>query len=129
MSPFRVGSEQRSSIGGRLTHNSGFVKTSVKRNLAKRNKEYYQTPAPVDLNVVVVRGIDPPPGEKALRLLGLVARYGGWLGRRRDPIGPMTLMRGMLAVLGAIHMMEQLGPLLEEVKKSPHLLGGLFCAW
>lgn len=228
---------------GRLVHEGGTVHREAALSIgscrvrlyrdAKRNKEYYQTPAPVDLNVVVVREIDPPPGEKALqwvlfttlpvktmeemawvariyelrwlievffrllkagyriedarlgdahriavllvilsiaamalvhlksilglgpggylndenyaklkrasrnpadpdltpewRLLGLVARYGGWLGRRRDPIGPMTLMRGMLAVLGAIHMLEQLGPLLEEVKKSRYLLGGLFC--
>ncbi len=228
---------------GRLVHSGGEVCRHAALSIgscrvllyrpAKRNKEYYQTPAAVDLNVVVVREIDPPPGEKALqwilfttlpaktieqrvrvariyelrwgievffrllksgyriedarldnahktavllvilsiaamalvhlksilglgpggnltdetyeklkkasrnpadsdltpewRLLGLTARYGGWLGRRRDPIGPTVLMRGMLTVLGAIHMAEQLGPLLDEIKKSPELLGRTFC--
>lgn len=228
---------------GRLVHEGGTVHRQAALSIgsapvrlyrdAKRNKEYYQTPAPVDLNVVVVRETDPPPGEKSLqwvlfttlpaktlvqmmrvariyelrwlievffrllkagfriedarlsdahrtavllvilsiaamgivhlksilglgpggylddetyanlkkasrnpgdsdltpewRFLGLVARYGGWLGRRRDPIGPMTLMRGMLEVLSAIHILEQLGPLIEDLKKARHLLGGLFC--
>ncbi len=199
---------------------------------AKRNGCYYPTPRPVDLNLVIVREKDPPPGEKALlwvllttlpaetgkesarvaglyelrwlievfirllksgyriedarlnnahktgvlllilsiaattlldlkaalglgpggrlddetykrlkqawktpeaptltpqwRLLGLIARYGGWLGRRGDPLGPNVLMRGLLLVLAALHMVEQLGSLVDEIRNAPETLGGIF---
>ena len=48
---------------------------------------------------------DPEMGE----LIKIVATLGGWLGRKRDPIGPIVLMRGMLLVLGWITAVEEFG--------------------
>lgn len=39
-----------------------------------------------------------------------IATVGGWLGRKRDPIGPIVLMRGMLRFLGSVAVLEELGP-------------------
>lgn len=39
-----------------------------------------------------------------------IATLGGWLGRKRDPLGPIVLMRGMLRFIGSVAVLEQLGP-------------------
>jgi len=61
------------------------------------------------------------------RLFAYVARTGGWLGRRRDPIGPTILMRGILHLMAALAaygcdaaLLEEASRNLEEVR---HLLG------
>jgi hypothetical protein len=38
-----------------------------------------------------------------------IATLGGWLGRKRDPIGPVVLMRGMLRFLGTLALLDQFG--------------------
>jgi len=62
-----------------------------------------------------------------LRLLAFIAKNGGWLGRRRDPIGPTILMRGMLHLLAALDTAARYGPLIEEALKNPEVLRRLFC--
>ena len=48
---------------------------------------------------------DPEMGE----LIKIVATLGGWLGRKRDPIGPIVLMRGMLLLVGWMTAVEEFG--------------------
>jgi Transposase DDE domain len=38
-----------------------------------------------------------------------IATLGGWLGRKRDPIGPIVLMRGMLRFLGTLALLDEFG--------------------
>jgi hypothetical protein len=38
-----------------------------------------------------------------------IATLGGWLGRKRDPIGPIVLTRGMLRFLGTLGLLDQFG--------------------
>lgn len=49
---------------------------------------------------------DDPEREETLKE---IARRGNWLGRKCDPIGPIVLMRGMMRVLEALALVEQLG--------------------
>lgn len=62
-----------------------------------------------------------------LRLFALIAVMGGWLGRRRDPIGPIYLMRGIHQVMPLIALHEEVQALLEQVRASPNLLNSYFC--
>jgi len=62
-----------------------------------------------------------------LRLFAFIAKTGGWLGRRRDPIGPTILMRGMLHLFAVLDTAARYGPLIEEALKNPELLRRLFC--
>lgn len=50
---------------------------------------------------------DNPEVAETIRF---IAKRGGWLGRKNDPIGPMVLMRGMLRFLESLALLEQLGP-------------------
>jgi hypothetical protein len=50
-----------------------------------------------------------PPDPVKTTLIRRIATIGGWLGRKRDPIGPIVLMRGMLRFLGALALIEQYG--------------------
>lgn len=45
----------------------------------------------------------------AVDVVAWVARAGGWLGRRRDPLGPVVLMRGIAAILAAAALLERYG--------------------
>ena len=40
--------------------------------------------------------------EISLRMFAAAARFGGWPGRKRDPIGSAILMRGMQTIYGAM---------------------------
>jgi hypothetical protein len=60
--------------------------------------------------------------DLALRLFAFIAKHGGWLGRRRDPIGPTILMRGMLHLLGVLDTFCRYGALLEEILENPQQL-------
>jgi hypothetical protein len=59
-------------------------------------------------------------------LLGLVLRYGGWLGRRGDPIGPKILMRGTLMTLAFLDAIEQYGGLLLNLSKNKEAIRHVF---
>lgn len=63
--------------------------------------------------------------EINLRLFALTSRLGGWLGRRRDPIGSKILMRGMLSLLDMFLGLTAFAPLLQEAARNPDALGGL----
>jgi len=60
-----------------------------------------------------------------LRLFAFMAKNGGWLGRRRDPIGPTVLMRGMLYLLAVLDTYVRYGPLIEEALQNPQILQSL----
>lgn len=60
------------------------------------------------------------------RLFAFIAKYGGWIGRRGDPIGPTVLMRGLLQVLAILDAYERFGPLLKEAAENPNILKRLF---
>lgn len=60
-----------------------------------------------------------------LRLFAFIAKNGGWLGRRRDPIGPTILMRGMLHLLAVFDSFVQYSSLIEEALRHPDILQNL----
>ena len=74
-----------------------------------------------------VRELNNPRIPLALRLFALVVQLGGWLGRRRDPIGPTVLMRGLLQVLTMLDALPRYGPLLDEARANPDIVRRLFC--
>jgi hypothetical protein len=39
----------------------------------------------------------------------IIATMGGWLGRKADPIGPIVLMRGVMALVSAMSVVERYG--------------------
>lgn len=50
----------------------------------------------------------------------VVATLGGWLGRKRDVIGPLVLMRGMMLLIGMCSAVEEFGA--ERLQKAAELL-------
>jgi len=74
-----------------------------------------------------VREPNNPTLPLSLRLFALVLRYGGWIGRRSDPIGPTILMRGLLQVLAILDAFQRWGPLLHEAQLNPELIRSTFC--
>ena len=70
---------------------------------------------------------DNPALGLELRLFAFLAKHGGWLGRKRDPIGPTILMRGILHLLGILDTAARYGPLIEEALQNPEVLRRLFC--
>ncbi len=65
---------------------------------------------------------DDPTISLDLRVFAWIAKMGGWLGRRRDPIGPTVLMRGLLDVLTIIENLQRHEALLREILKEPNLV-------
>ena len=57
-----------------------------------------------------------------LRIFALVARRGGWLGRRRDPIGTTILARGMMDLLTVLQFQQEHQELLTELLAHPEKL-------
>jgi hypothetical protein len=53
-----------------------------------------------------------------------IAKRGGWLGRKHDPIGPIVLMRGMLRLLDSLALLEELGP--DEMRRLGKTLAEVF---
>lgn len=51
-----------------------------------------------------------------LRLLALVVKRGGWLGRRRDPIGSTILARGMVEILSLLQFVQVHKKLIKELQ-------------
>lgn len=74
-----------------------------------------------------VRDINNPKLPLELCLFALVVKYGGWIGRRRDPIGPTILMRGLLQVLAMLDALRRYGPVLIQALEHPELTRSLFC--
>lgn len=74
-----------------------------------------------------VREPNNPTLPLSLRIFALVLRYGGWIGRRSDPIGPTILMRGLLQVLAILDALHRWGPLLHEAQLNPDLIRRMFC--
>jgi hypothetical protein len=62
-----------------------------------------------------------------LRLFGFIAAHGGWLGRRRDPIGPGKLMRGMSLLIFMMDAAERYGELIEEARQNRDAIRRLLC--
>lgn len=57
-----------------------------------------------------------------LRIFALIARRGGWLGRRRDPIGTTILARGMMDILTVLQFQQEHQELLTELQAHPEKL-------
>jgi Transposase DDE domain len=51
----------------------------------------------------------PPPDPVKIALIKRIATIGGWYGRKRDPIGPIVLMRGMLRFIDGLALIEEYG--------------------
>lgn len=60
-----------------------------------------------------------PNVELPTLLLAVIAKKGGWLGRRQDTIGPATLMRGTLALLASLQDLSALQGILERFSDDP----------
>lgn len=74
-----------------------------------------------------MRQPDDPRTALEWRVFGLIARLGGWLGRRRDPLGPTVLMRGLLQFLAMLNAPPATRALLDEARLHRPLLGSLIC--
>jgi len=73
------------------------------------------------------RDVDNPDIDLEWRLTGFIAKSGGWLGRRNDPLGPTILMRGLLQVLAVFDAASRDGPLIDEALKNPDILRKSTC--
>lgn len=62
-----------------------------------------------------------------LRLFAFIAKHGGWLGRRRDPIGPIILMRGYLELLSILDANAHYGSLIQQALNTPHAFRSGLC--
>jgi hypothetical protein len=62
-----------------------------------------------------------------VRLFAFIAKNGGWLGRRRDPIGPKILMRGLLDFLATLDTSLRYKSLIEEALENPETIREIFC--
>ena len=71
--------------------------------------------------------IDNPEIDLKWRLLAYIAKSGGWLGRKNDPLGPTILMRGWLEVAATLDAAVRHAPLIREVAENPDLLRSLIC--
>jgi hypothetical protein len=60
---------------------------------------------------------DPTISEE-LRFFALVATKGGWLGRKRDPISPMTLLKGLKCLTDAIELVQNAGSLIKYAAEN-----------
>ena len=74
-----------------------------------------------------VKNPEAPEVTPEWKLFGLVLRYGGWLGRRNDPVGPKILMRGILMTLAVLEAIEYHRKLLETVLENKPILRRIFC--
>jgi len=70
---------------------------------------------------------DNPAIDLNLRLFAFIAKSGGWLGRRADPIGPTILMRGLLYYLDVIDSFSQARSLIEESLQKRNVFSGRIC--
>lgn len=62
-----------------------------------------------------------------VRLFAFIAKNGGWLGRRLDPIGPTILMRGLLDFLSIMDALLRYKSLIEEALDNPEAIREIFC--
>jgi hypothetical protein len=63
-----------------------------------------------NLAAMAIYQLQLPPSDPAkMALIRQIATIGGWQGRKRDPIGPIVLMRGMLRFLEALALIEEHG--------------------
>jgi hypothetical protein len=67
--------------------------------------------------MTIYQMLSAPDDPDILEAQKTVATFGGWLGRKRDPMGPIVLMRGITKLLSALLMIEQYG-----VKELRHLV-------
>lgn len=65
-----------------------------------------------------MRHPDDPDLDPLMRLFALVVRCGGWMGRRTDPIGPRTLMRGMLQLMSTFALVNQFPDLIQALASA-----------
>lgn len=74
----------------------------------------------VNLAAMLIFQLQAAEGDPELQeLLERIAVMGGWLGRKRDPIGPIVLMRGMFALLCTLEALKEYGPLeLRNLEKT-----------
>lgn len=64
----------------------------------------------VNLSAMLIYQLQAAEGNPAYQeLLERIALMGGWLGRKRDPIGPIVLMRGMFALLMTLDAVQLYG--------------------
>lgn len=73
------------------------------------------------------RQLHNPDIDPRWRLLAFIAKSGGWLARRNDPLGPVILMRGLMQVTAVLDALARHGPLCEELLENPELMKRLIC--
>lgn len=71
--------------------------------------------------------LDNPDIDLHWRLLAFIAKSGGWLGRRNDPLGPIILMRGLLQFLAVFDTVLHHQFLILEALEHPDILRKLIC--
>ena len=74
-----------------------------------------------------ILNLNDPNLDLELRTFALIAKLGGWLARKRDPIGPSILMRGILQLAAMCATLDSYRPLIEELRQNPDVLAKM-CA-
>lgn len=65
--------------------------------------------AVASLAAMVLYQVEGATEPEMVELRRWLATRGGWLGRKKDAIGPLVLMRGLAQCIGALSLLEQLG--------------------
>lgn len=65
-----------------------------------------------------MRHPEDPDLDSTWVVLAAVLHLGGWLGRRRDPVGPRVLMRGLAQLLTVLQTLQHFPGLLEKLTAS-----------
>jgi len=73
------------------------------------------------------KDLENPDLDIHWRLLAFIAKSGGWLGRRNDPLGPTILMRGLLQVLAIFNAVQHYEGLIQEILDKPDILQKFIC--
>jgi hypothetical protein len=76
------------------------------------------TPEDYDKIKHAAKNPDDPNIDKDLRTFALIARQGGWRGRRTDPISPMTMIKGFERLTRTIEMLQDAQELIKLLTKE-----------
>jgi len=60
--------------------------------------------------------LNNPSIDPNLRVFAFLAKSGGWMGRKNDPISPLTLMRGFRQTTDALYLYENAPDLIPYIK-------------
>ena len=99
--------------------------TNLKKNIGLSQGGYLSDQEYKKIKKALLSPVDQDIDLK-LRMYAYIAKTGGWLGRRRDPIGPTIIMRGLLQFLTTLDAFCHDQALLQELRENPNLIREIF---